>query len=545
MELTVQNVYGLLLRSNLLPLEEAREMYARWQNEARENASNLVKFAGWMVANKYVTEYQASLLARGHAEGFFLNDYKILDRIGKGRMAGVYRAQHHLGQIVAIKVLPPSRARDPQFLARFQREARLVTRLKHPNIVRGFQTGVAGELHYLVMEHLDGVTIEDLLATRKRLPPEEAVRLVHQSLQGLEHIHQQGLVHRDLKPANLMLVPTPGENTFACTVKILDIGLGRALMEESVEVQDQGLTSEGVLLGTPDYMAPEQARDPRLTDIRADIYSLGCVLYQLLTGQPPFPDTNIISQMIRHATESPRPLAEFNPRIPEGLEQILGWMMAKDPGGRYPTPARAAQALEVYLVAGAGKLSSPDLDPGMRSYLTWLEKEESNEESRSESPGVPPSGKPLPPTVPILNVAEVRPPLGGPASVKPSSSSSVPSAAKPASGNLPVPSAKAEEKPRSKSAIPGAKPGREKHHRSHRKKEDSQTAPSSPAPLVEVELVQMPLPRTAPDKLPLLATLTRRDFVMFFLGVGSGLVAYAIGRGLAALLSRPRPQEPE
>src|SRR5947209_7697497 len=173
MELTVQNVYGLLLRSKLLPVEEARAMYARWQEEAKDGATNLARFAAWMAANKYLTEYQAGLLARGHAEGFFLNEYKILDRLGKGRMAGVYKARHHLGQVVAIKVLPPSKARDPNLLARFHREARLALKLRHPNIVRSFQTGVAGELHYLVMEHLEGETVEEVLARRGKLPPAE------------------------------------------------------------------------------------------------------------------------------------------------------------------------------------------------------------------------------------------------------------------------------------------------------------------------------------------------------------------------------------
>ena len=121
MELTVQNVYGLLLRSKLLPIDDCKTMFARWQEESRDGSTNLAKFAGWMVANRFVTEYQATLLARGHAEGFFINEYKILDRLGKGRMAGVYKAQHGLGQIVAIKVLPPSRAKEPTMLARFQR----------------------------------------------------------------------------------------------------------------------------------------------------------------------------------------------------------------------------------------------------------------------------------------------------------------------------------------------------------------------------------------------------------------------------------------
>src|SRR5436305_9531205 len=134
MDLTVQNVYGLLLRSQLLSLDESKAMFARWQEEARDQATNLARFAAWMVSNRYLTEYQATLLARGHADGFFLGDYKILDRLGKGRMAGVYRAQHRLGQVVAIKVLPPSKARELNLLARFQREAKLALRLRHPNV---------------------------------------------------------------------------------------------------------------------------------------------------------------------------------------------------------------------------------------------------------------------------------------------------------------------------------------------------------------------------------------------------------------------------
>src|SRR5262249_60902729 len=129
------------------------------------------------------------------------------------------------------------------------------------------------------------------------------------------------------------------------------------------------LTGEGIVLGTPDYMAPEQARDARQADIRSDIYSLGCVLYHLLDGRPPFPDTNIISQMIRHATEPPRPLREVNPAVPDGLQQIVNWMLAKDPAQRYPTPERAAQALKVFLAAGSEPAPVPEADPRLPKYL--------------------------------------------------------------------------------------------------------------------------------------------------------------------------------
>lgn len=501
MELTVQNVYGLLLRSNLLSAEDAKVMFARWQAEARDRANDPTRFASWMVANRYVTDYQATLLARGHADGFFLNDYQILDRLGKGRMAGVYRAKHRLGQTVAIKVLPPSKAKEPTLLARFQRESKLATKLRHPNVVRGFQMGVQGNLHFLVMEFLEGVTVEDVLASRGRLPVREAVRLTHQALQGLQHIHEQGLVHRDLKPANLMLVPPPGaDGTLRCTMKILDIGLGRAMFDETAEEPDPGLTTEGVLLGTPDYMSPEQARDPRVADIRSDVYSLGCVLYHLLTGQPPFPDTNIISQMIRHASEPPRPLREFDRAIPDGLEQILGWMMAKEPAGRYPTPERAAKALEVFLAAGGAPLASPDADPRMRTYLTWLETEEKEEADI--------------PTVPVATlVAPASPP-----------------------------------KPKSKANQPAVTPPKPAPPREERKAKKKPPAPpvstkeAPPAPM-EVELIALPpLARRPPRRG---SGLTRRELIAFFLGVGSGLAAYAAGRALAGLASKPRPSEAE
>jgi serine/threonine protein kinase len=375
MELTVQNVYGLLLRSKLLPVDEAKAVYTRWHEEAGKECGNLARFTGWLVGHQYLTDYQVAMLARGHADHFFLDDYKILDRLGKGRMAGVYKAQHRLGQVVAIKVLPPSKAREANLLARFHREARLALRLKHPNIVRAFQTGVAKGLNYLVMEYLEGEPLDEVLQRRGRLPPAEAVRLIHQALEGLQHIHTQGLVHRDLKPANLMLLGATPDTTQKATVKILDIGLGRTFFEEgtSEQVPEPGLTGEGVILGTPDYMAPEQARDPRQASIRSDIYSFGCVLYHLLTGQPPFPDTNVISQMIRHATEEPRPLREFNPAVPDGLQQILQWMMAKDPAQRYPTPERAAGALQIFLAAGAEPASTLEADPNMKPYLSWLE----------------------------------------------------------------------------------------------------------------------------------------------------------------------------
>jgi tRNA A-37 threonylcarbamoyl transferase component Bud32 len=512
MELTVPNVYGLLLRSRLLPLEDARALYVRWQQEAGENVASLARFTSWLVAKQYLTEYQAGLLAKGHADGFFLNDYTILERLGKGRMAGVYKARHKLGQIVAIKVLPPSKAREPNLLARFHRESRLALCLKHPNVVRAFQTGLAGDLHYLVMEYLEGETLDEVLQRRGKLQPAEAVRLVYQALQGLEHIRAQGMVHRDVKPANLMLVGSQPDSTLKATVKILDIGLGRALFEEGqVEGPEAGLTSEGVLLGTPDYMAPEQARDPRQADIRADIYSVGCVLYHLLSGQPPFPDTNVLSQMVRHATMPARPLRDFNPAVPDGLQQIVNWMLAKDPVQRYPTPERAAGALQVFLTAGPEPAAAPEADPHMKPYLRWLE-------GQGIAAGSPPVATPVAPSAP-----------GG----------TIPA-------GLPVVAP----------AAPSASPARTDSRRRKRHKKRHEAAspptvpfsvpPAAPEPAVQqIDVEPVELPQLEPPGRKLLGMhLSRRDFAAFGIGALAGSAVTFLGCYFALQLGKNRNEPP-
>src|SRR5579862_8577309 len=348
MEVTsVESLCNLLARSRLLAAADVRNLRQRWLREGGKSVGNVTAFVRWLIANQYATEYQTNLLLRGKIERFFLSEYKLLDRIGKGRMAGVYKAIHRLGQIVAIKVLPPSKVKDPQIFGRFQREARLAVPLKHPHIVRTIQTGKDIVLHYIVMEFLEGQTLEDLLAQRRKLSGAEALPLLLQALYGLQYLHEHDIVHRDLNPGNLMLLPTfdaAGRSTLS--LKILDIGLGRALFDEGIRGADaQELTTEGALLGEPDYMAPEQARDAHAADIRADIYSLGCVLYHMLTGQVPFPDSSRIRKLVRHSTETPRPLAEFNPQSPEGVQQLLNALLAKDPAQRFPTPEVAAKAV--------------------------------------------------------------------------------------------------------------------------------------------------------------------------------------------------------
>ncbi len=423
MEQTVEGLCNQLARNRLLDAEAVRGARQRWRAEAKSDADDPTRFGKWLIAGGLVTEFQLGMLTRGFADLLYLGDYKLLDRIGQGRMAGVYKAVHtSSGQVVAIKVLPPSKAKLPQLLTRFLREARLAVRLNHPNVVRTFQLGkTKSDLRYIVMEYLDGETLEDVLQRRKRLPVAEAAHVLTQALRGLEHLDEQSLVHRDLKPANLMLVPAPGASgsVLGSTVKILDIGLGRALFDEGTpSVEEAGdVTNEGTLLGTPSYMAPEQARSAHNADIRADLYSLGCVCYELLTGQTPYPDSSFVRQMVRHATEALKPAKELNPQLPDAVQPLLDKLLAKDPAQRFATPGQAFKAALALAPAPPAPSAAPRSEGPLRKYLTWLESSPPDDE---EEPAVPPPAPvraapapaPVPPAAPVAAPpARVRTPM--------------------------------------------------------------------------------------------------------------------------------------
>jgi len=519
---SVREYCSVLAKSKLLPDAEVDALQRRWADDARGGDDQVEGFTRFLIKERVLTAYQAVMIQRGHPEGFFLNGYKILDRIGKGQMGGVYKAVHALGQTVALKILASSKAKDPHTLGRFQREARLLVQLDHPNVVRAFQLGEAGGVHYIVMEYLEGETLDEVLARRKRLPVGEAVRLVRQALAGLQHLHDRRMVHRDLKPSNMMLTPSVDEpaTTWDATVKILDIGLGRELFDEGTPEGriDTQLTAEGAVLGTPDYLAPEQAKDARTSDVRADIYSLGCVLYHCLTGRPPFPDTNIMSQMLKHATEKPAPLYDFLPDVPAGLQAVLDTFLAKDPGHRYQTPAEAADALAPFLSPGAG--APPAGAALLPAYREWLETE-----SHIEMPkNLPPPPRPgTGPAAPL------------PARDGGSKERRVPAPARP--GTAPA-TALATARPGAGPAVAPPRPAR---------------APA-PAPLplddeVDVELVTIPppapvvaLPLPAAEAEPLpepvaepqgLLPKNRRDLIMLGAGGFGTLVAVVLGYLLA------------
>jgi serine/threonine-protein kinase len=273
--------------------------------------------------------------------------YRVTRQIGAGGMGVVYLAEHKLmGRTVALKVMARKYTANSAAVDRFRREVRAAARLAHPNIVTAHDADEADGLHFLVMEYVEGVSLDRIVSRRGPQPVAGACHVARLAAQGLQHAFEKGMVHRDVKPHNLM-VTRKGQ------VKILDFGLARLHQEADAPVGGEGpvssagaVTSPSLVMGTPDYLSPEQARNSHAVDIRADIYSLGCTLYFLLTGRPPFAAAETaMEKMLAHLSDEPPPVRSLRPEVPEELAAVLGKMMAKDPAARYATPADVAQSL--------------------------------------------------------------------------------------------------------------------------------------------------------------------------------------------------------
>lgn len=280
--------------------------------------------------------------------------FQVIRELGRGGMGVVYLAEHRLlGRPVAIKVIRRALVENPDAVERFRREARAAAAFDHPNIVRAYDAERAGELHLLVMEYVEGLTLAQVLEHDGALPVPQACRCARQAALALQHAFEKGMVHRDLKPHNLMLVPGQG------AVKVLDFGLAGLASEQP---RGKGLTAENAVMGTPEYIAPEQATDARQADIRADIYSLGCTLYCLLTGRPPFVEPTAMRTILAHLDREPVPLRRVCPDMPATLSAVVARMMAKEPADRYQTPGEVAAELAPYCESGkylAVALTSP------------------------------------------------------------------------------------------------------------------------------------------------------------------------------------------
>jgi serine/threonine protein kinase len=283
-------------------------------------------------------------------------DYEIKRELGRGGMGVVYLAHNKLmGRDEVLKVMGRHILERPGVLERFLREIRAVAKLRHPNIVTAYHAARLGESIVFAMEYVEGLDLSRMVKAKGPLPVAHACSFVHQAALGLQHAYEQGLVHRDIKPGNLML-SRAGDKAL---VKVLDFGLAKVTREEKV---DGGLTSEGQALGTPDFIAPEQIIDAPSADIRADIYSLGCTHYYLLTGRPPFQENSLYDMFQAHISRDADPLNFVRPEVPAELAALVSKMMAKDPARRFQTPGEVALALTPFFKKGSAAFKGAKAD---------------------------------------------------------------------------------------------------------------------------------------------------------------------------------------
>lgn len=271
--------------------------------------------------------------------------YEIVEPIAQGGMGKVFKATHRMmDRTVALKVIKNELMRNTEVIERFHREVKAAAQLSHPNIVTAYDAEHANGVHFLVMEYVEGKNLSDLVKRDGQLPIAKAIDYARQAAAGLQHAHERGMVHRDMKPHNLML-------TTDRTVKILDFGLA-SLSSETIAASsdislstDASLTKVGRVMGSPDFISPEQATDARQADIRSDIYSLGATLYYLLCGQPPFSNGGVAQRLKDHVETTPVPVNQLRHDVPQELADVVSRMLAKDPAQRYTTPEEVESAL--------------------------------------------------------------------------------------------------------------------------------------------------------------------------------------------------------
>jgi serine/threonine protein kinase len=354
----------LLRRSNLVDEAKLTSFLEKASQEHGEAAlEDQNKLAELMIEAGLLTKWQADKLLAGKHKGFRLGKYKLLGQIGKGGMSSVYLAEHELmKRRVAVKVLPQNRVNDSSYLERFRLEARAVAKLDDPNIVRAYDIDNEGNIHYIVMEYVDGQDLHQIVATGGPVDYDTAADYIAQVANGLQHAHEMGLVHRDIKPANCLV---DRHNV----VKLLDLGLAKLTEDDQASLT---MANEENVLGTADYLAPEQALNSHQADGRSDIYSLGCTLYYLLTGSPPFPEGSISERLLKHQTARPESIFKFRPDAPPSLVEICETMMAKKPDDRIQSAGLVSAHLKEWLAdrgrtIGGGHIESRDHDSGVGS----------------------------------------------------------------------------------------------------------------------------------------------------------------------------------
>jgi len=303
-----------------------------------------------LVYRGWLTAYQMQQVLEGTGRTLFLGSYVLLEPLGEGGMGKVFRARNwKLGKIVAVKVIRHDQVANESTVRRFRREILALSRFDHPNVVHAFDAGVCGSVRFYAMDYVPGIDLGRLVQRNGPLPIPDACNYVAQTAQALQHAHLLGLIHRDIKPSNLLLC------TESRSIKLLDLGLARF---RAGDPEFSQVTRVGALVGTPDYISPEQVQDSHAADIRSDLYSLGCTFYYLLTGQGPFEHEAPIDKLFCHVREEPMPVEALRPDLPPELAAIIRRLMAKDPADRFQEPGELMNALTPLLQSGS------DIHPG-------------------------------------------------------------------------------------------------------------------------------------------------------------------------------------
>ena len=381
--ITMECFLNLLAESRLVDQERMEKTRSRAAVQ-----TNPEVIAARLVRRGHLTRWQARELLAGKKGPYFLGRYRLLKLLGQGGMGAVYKAhQPGVNRHVAVKILAGRALNDERSVARFRREIRAAAVLDHPHIIHAFDADCSQSTYYLVMEYISGRDMKRWIQTVGRSPIGWSCECIRQAALGLQHAHEHGIVHRDIKPSNLLLARrSAGAPPL---VKITDFGLARAGLEI---VEQAGLTRIGQGMGTSEYVAPEQALDSTAVDIRADIYSLGCTLFELLTGALPFPGNNTFERLLARFQHDVPLASSRRGDVPAALDGVISRMMARDREQRFRTPAEVAEALAPFChlddlapasaaAAGASVSNPPvpettsDSDPAVNRFLESLSGE--------------------------------------------------------------------------------------------------------------------------------------------------------------------------
>lgn len=410
MAVPLEEFIDQLIRLELVPADALDRLFDAASKE--QPLDTVDQTARALVRNKLLTAYQAEALRKGQAKKLVLGNYNIIDKLGEGGMGLVLKARHRrMDRIVALKVMSASVTRSPEALQRFHREVRAVARLSHPNIVHAYDADEHEGVHYFVMEYVEGTDLSTLVKQHGPLPVDMALTCVIQAARGLEYAHARGVIHRDIKPGNLLLATAALaavgiDQAQSSAVKVLDMGLARLETGVGDGSLHADLTGTGTIMGTVDYMSPEQALETRSADARSDIYSLGCTLFYLLAGRPLFTGDTVMKRLLAHREQTAPSLAEAAAATaqafadsaatskrplpsPAGVDAVFRKMVAKNPDDRYQTMSEVIAALQACL-RGDANTSNSDSGEGtdleLRRFLAGLGDPATQTLTKSEFP---------------------------------------------------------------------------------------------------------------------------------------------------------------